>query len=193
MCPSYFFDRFNAMYILGLKALHIIGFITWFAGLFYLVRLFVYHAEAMDRKNPEREILSNQYGLMEQKLFNVITRPAMIITFLGGIGMLILNPEYMQETWMHIKLTLVIILGAYTDWCKTVIKKLAKEELPLSSSKFRMANEVPTIFLVAIVLLAVFRNRISIMVLFGIVAGLILLLGLFFYLYNKARQKKEAK
>ncbi len=181
------------MYILGLKALHVIGFVAWFAGLFYLVRLFVYHAESLSRTSPEREILASQYGLMEQKLFNVITRPAMIITFLAGIGMLMINPDYMQETWLQIKLTLVIFLGAYTDWCKTVIKKLAKGTLPLSSSKFRLANEVPTIFLVTIVLLAVFRNRLSILALVGIIAGLILFLGLFFYLYNKARQKKEAK
>ncbi|MCL4111906.1 UNVERIFIED_CONTAM: hypothetical protein GTU68_063558 [Idotea baltica] len=181
------------MFILGLKALHIIGFISWFAGLFYLVRLFVYHAEALDRKSPEKEILASQYALMEHKLFNVITRPAMIITFLAGIGMLILNPLYIQETWMHIKLTLIIFLGAYTDWCKTVIKKLAKGLLPLSSKKFRLANEVPTVLLVPIVLLAVFRNRLSILALLGVVTGLILLLGLFFYLYSKARQKKEAK
>ena len=99
-----------AMSILAFKALHIVGFVAWFAGLFYLVRLFVYHAEALEKPDPERSILVAQYAKMEQRLFGIITRPAMIITFVAGIAMLMINPDYLQEGWMHIKLTLVILL-----------------------------------------------------------------------------------
>jgi putative membrane protein len=181
------------MQFLSFKALHFIGFIAWFAGIFYLVRLFVYHAEAMSKSAVEQEILVKQYTLMERRLFGIITRPAMLITFVAGIAMLVLARGYLHEGWMHIKLTLVLFLAIYTEWCRVIIKKLATGIAPMSSMRFRMFNEVPTVLLIAIVLLAVFRNSLSLVALSGIIIGTIILLGLFFFLYSKRRKKKEAE
>ena len=178
------------MDILTLKAIHIIGFVAWFAGLFYLVRLFVYHAEALDKAQPEKDILSKQYSIMEERLFSIITRPAMIITFIAGIAMLILYKGYLQEGWMHIKLTLIVLLAAYSERCKTHIKKLARGELPMTSVRFRMYNEVPTIILIAVVVLAIFRNQLSLIALISTIIGSILVIGLFFFIYSKSQQKK---
>ena len=82
------------------QALHIIGFVSWFAGLFYLVRLFVYHVEAEQKPQPEQDILKKQYSLMEWKLYRIITNPAMIITVVFGSLMLIQNPDYFSMGWM---------------------------------------------------------------------------------------------
>ncbi|NND34568.1 MAG: protoporphyrinogen oxidase HemJ [Saprospiraceae bacterium] len=178
------------MDILTLKAIHIIGFVAWFAGLFYLVRLFVYHAEALSQSSPERDILSRQYSLMEKRLFNIITRPAMIITFVAGIAMLVLYKGYLQEGWMHIKLTLLILLAAYSERCSGIIKRLARGETPMQSRGFRIYNEVPTIFLIVIVILAVFKNQLSLVALISTIIGSIVIIGLFFFIYSKRRQKK---
>ena len=180
------------MDLLSLKALHIIGFVAWFAGIFYLVRLFVYHTEALSKSSPDKDILVKQYGLMERRLLTIITRPAMLITLVAGIAMLVLAKGYLQEGWMHIKLTLVLLLAAYSEWCSVIIKKLAKGITPMSSMQFRMFNEVPTVFLVAIVILAVFRHSLSLVALLATIIGTILLIGLFFYLYSMRRKKKEA-
>lgn len=178
------------MDILSLKAIHIIGFVAWFAGLFYLVRLFVYHAEALGKPDPERSILSSQYSKMERRLFSIIVRPAMIITLVAGIAMLVLYKGYLQLGWMHIKLTLVVLLAAYSERCSSQIKRLARGETPMSAKRFRIYNEVPTIFLIAIVILAVFKNQLSLIALLGTIIGSILVIGLFFFIYSKQRQKK---
>ena len=95
------------------KSLHIIGFVTWFAGLFYLARIFVYHVEANDKPETERNILQAQYNIMAERLYKIITNPAIIITWLFGIGMLVLNPAYLQGGWMHAKFLLVFLLSGY--------------------------------------------------------------------------------
>lgn len=190
----FIFDfKVSYMQLLTFKAIHIIGFVAWFAGLFYLVRLFVYHAEALQLPEQEKAVLTPQYSLMEKRLFTIIVRPGMILTFAAGIAMLIVNPHYLSETWLHIKLVLVVILAGYSDRCGRIIRQLATGEFVMSSGRFRLYNEFPTILLVAIVLLAVFRSTLSWWQLLLIIGLLILLLGVFFFLYARWRKKNSEK
>jgi putative membrane protein len=167
------------------KAFHIIGFVSWFAGLFYLVRLFVYHVEANEKPEPEKSILQKQYTYMEWRLYNIITTPAMVLTLCFGISMLFINPAWLQSGWMHAKLGLLVALIGYHHWCKTVIKRLERGEMPFNSFQFRLLNELPTIFLVSIVLLAVLKNTLNMLYAFG---------GVFLFgmaLFVAARQYKK--
>lgn len=184
------FLKRQLMNLLIAKAIHIIGFVSWFAGLFYLVRLYIYHVEALDKEQPERDILSRQFTIMEKRLFYIIVRPAMIITFAGGIAMLVINPIYLEQGWMHIKLLLVVLLAGYSEFNPIYTKFLERGVQPMSSKRMRMLNEVPTVFLVAIVLLGVLQNQLSIINLLLTIVVFILALGIFFYLYTKAREKK---
>ena len=178
------------MNLLIWKAVHIIGFVAWFAGLFYLVRLYIYHVEALDKEEPDRDILSKQFTIMEKRLFSIIVRPAMILTFIGGIAMLYLNPVYLEQGWMHVKLLLVVLLAGYSEFNPVYTKFLERGLQPMSSQRMRMLNEVPTIFLVAIVLLGVLKNQLSLLHLLLTIVVFTLALGVFFYLYTKARKKK---
>ena len=180
------------MTLLTLKAIHIIGFVAWFAGLFYLARLFVYHVEAFDRSTPEKEILTSQFAIMETRLFQIIMTPAMILTLFGGIGMLVVQPEYLSMGWLHVKLLLVLLLVVYHHLCIPMRKKLKAGIRPMSSTKFRLFNEIPTLFLVGIVLLAVMRDSISISQILLILICLILFLGFTTMLYKRLRQKKSS-
>ncbi len=179
------------MDILSFKAVHIIAFVAWFAGLFYIVRLFVYHTEALEDGGEGKDILTKQYHLMEKKLYRIIMSPAMGITVLAGSAMLIINPAYLKEGWMHIKLTLVLVLIIYQSICKKVMKKLDKGEMPMKSIQFRLFNEVPTIILVAIVLLAVFRTQMSMTNLMLVIVVLVILIVGATLLAKKARDKKK--
>ncbi len=163
------------------KSLHIIGFVAWFAGLFYLVRMFVYDVEAEERPEPERGILKKQFNLMEWRVYRIICNPAMMITWAFGLAMLFWNGlDWLAANgWMHLKLLLLVGLTIYHLWTKRIIKQLESGGLPYSSFQFRLWNEVPTLFLVAIVLLAVYRNTLNFVYAFlGIlVFGLLLFLG----------------
>ena len=169
------------------KALHIIGFVSWFAGLFYMVRLFVYHVEAAEKPQPEREILQKQFNLMEWKLYRIITNPAMIITVIFGSAMLFQNPAYLYMGWMQIKLGLLILLIIYHYYCKRIIQNLESGSNKLDSFQLRVLNEVPTLFLVSIVLFAVVKSGLNYWyVLAGIVA-----FSIFLYFAAKAYKKKR--
>ncbi len=145
------------------KALHIVGFISWFSGLFYIVRLFVYHAEAGERPLAEREILQPQLELMARRLWTIITVPAMVLTLIGGLTMVwkltVLGP---LPTWLHIKFGLLAGLIAYHLWCGRIRRRQAGGTSTWSSGKLRIFNEGGTMFMVAIVFLAVFRSAVSI-------------------------------
>ncbi|HEX6668112.1 MAG TPA: CopD family protein, partial [Gemmatimonadales bacterium] len=95
------------MAYLWLKAFHIIGVVAWFAGLFYLVRLFVYHVEAAERPEPERAVLQPQFALMERRLYLIITQPAMLVTMLTAVGLLVLQPGWLRDWWLWAKVALV--------------------------------------------------------------------------------------
>lgn len=146
---------------LYVKAVHIIFVVSWMAGLFYIVRLFIYHTEANERPENERIILHKQFEMMERKLWNIITTPAMVLTVLAGITMLFLNPALLQANWMLVKLGFVAGLLWYHFKCQSIIAALKRGEFSWSSTKLRFWNELATIFLVAIVFLVILKNAVD--------------------------------
>ncbi|MBV7440986.1 CopD family protein [Weeksellaceae bacterium TAE3-ERU29] len=143
-----------------IKAIHIIFVVSYFAGLFYIVRLFIYHTEALTQdEEPKKSILHKQYTYMEERLWNIITVPAFIIMIISGVYMLYLvNWGFLQQGWMHIKLFFVLILCAYHYWCWRMIKDLQKGKTKLSSVQLRMMNEVATLILFAVVFAVVLKS-----------------------------------
>jgi protoporphyrinogen IX oxidase len=138
------------MAYLWVKALHVIFVVTWFAGLFYLPRLFVYHAEADDAPGRER------FKIMERRLYALMTMGAGVAGTLG-IAMLYLNPALLRAPWMHVKLALVVALIAYHVWCGRLVAGFRDDRNAHSSRWYRFYNEVPTLFLFAIVILAIVK------------------------------------
>ena len=132
------------------KALHLISMVAWFAGLFYMFRLFVYHAENHDK--PE---VTAVLKVMARKLYKIITVPAMIATFIFGLAMVGHNTALFKAGWFHIKLTLVILLAGYTGFIGATRRKFENDVIRFTSKQCRMLNEVPTLFLVAIIFLMV--------------------------------------
>ncbi len=158
------------------KALHLIGMASWMAGMFYLVRIMVYHAMASEKASPDREILRTQFVLMEWKAYKIILRPAVVITWSFGVMMLCISPVWLQQTWMQLKLGFLVLLTGYTHWLQSHIRQLEAGNSPHTHLYFRALNEVPTIALAGVVFLAVFKERISFSALFiglGIFIGLI--------------------
>lgn len=140
------------MLYLWIKAFHIIAIVCWFAGLFYLPRLFVYHAMSEDQVSRER------FALMERKLYRGIMLPSMIATLGLGIWLIALNPSlFSSGGWLHAKLTLVVLLIAYHHMCGAQLKRFARGENTRSHVFYRWFNEVPVFFLLAIVILVVVK------------------------------------
>jgi putative membrane protein len=123
--------------------------------------LFIYHTEANDRPENERVILQKEFEKIEKKLWNIITTPAMILTLLAGITMLILNPAWLKMPWLHVKLAFVAGLVAYHFICQRIMNQLKRGIFKLSSFKLRLWNEVATIFLVAIVFTVVLKSAVD--------------------------------
>jgi putative membrane protein len=146
------------MIYLYVKSIHLIFVVSWMAGLFYIVRLFVYHTEASQKAEPERTILEKQFILMEKKLWNIITTPAMILTVLSGASMIYLSPDLLQAGWLHVKLGFVIGLLIYHFTCQRIIKQLESGVSTWTSTQLRIWNELATIFLVAIVFTVVLKS-----------------------------------
>jgi len=170
------------------KAFHLIGVVVWFAGLFYLVRLFVYHAEASQEPEPAQTILKNQYQIMEKRLYHIITMPGMIVTVAMAIGLLSTEPEVLKSGWMHIKLAFVVALLAYHFYCGRLMKQLEAGECNWSGKQFRALNEAPTILLLVIVMLAVFKNSFPTDISAWLVFGLIIVMAASIQLYAKKRR-----
>ncbi len=136
-----------------LKALHLIFMVAWFAGLFYMFRILVYHAENKDK--PEAVAVLK---VMARRLYKIITVPSMVLTFVFGLAMVYLNTALFKAGWFHIKLTLVVLLAGYTGFVGAARRKFEADNLFLSAKQCRLWNEVPTVFLIAIIfLMAVFR------------------------------------
>ena len=133
--------------MLWLKAFHIVFVVTWFAGLFYLPRLFVYHASATDAIGRER------FRLMERRLFVIMSIGAILALALG-IAMLLRQPAYLSLGWMQLKLALVALLAGYHVWCLRLMRDLGGGKRPRSPTWYRWFNEVPGVLLIAIVILA---------------------------------------
>lgn len=142
-----------------LKAVHIIFVVSYFAGLFYIVRLFIYHTEALEGAEPEKSVLHKQFSFMEERLWNIITVPALLIMSLSGIYLLwVTNWTYLTEGWMHIKLLFVILLFGYHFWAWKAMKNLHKGTTGMTSVKLRMMNEVATLILFAVVFAVVLKT-----------------------------------
>ena len=139
------------MTYLWLKAFHIIAVVCWFAGLFYLPRLFVYHAQSTDSISQER------FSIMERKLYRGIMHPSLIATLALGISMLYMNPGLLKMGWMHIKLTLLVVLILYHFSLGVIYKRFAQRLNTKSHVFYRWFNELPVLFLIAIVLLAILK------------------------------------
>jgi protoporphyrinogen IX oxidase len=140
------------MLYLWLKAFHIIFMVAWFAGLFYIFRLFVYHAKYRDQDN-----MRQAYALMERKLLYVIMHPAMLLTLLLGILLIALNPAVLRAPWFHAKLLGVALLVGYQVFAGITAKRFARGDFFLSEKACRFINEVPTLLLIAIVILVVIK------------------------------------
>lgn len=135
---------------LWVKAAHIISLIAWMAGLFYLPRLYVYHVEN-GLTGPQAET----FQVMERKLLKYIMNPAMIATWVFGISLVALNPGWLEAGWLHAKITLVVVLSGFQGACGKWRRELADGSSTRSSKFFRIANEVPTVILIVIVILVV--------------------------------------
>ena len=144
-----------------IKSLHIIFVVSWFAGLFYIVRLFIYHIESTKFDAEKKKILQEQFSVMEKKLWWIITTPAMILTLFFGVWMLWLNPALLKIPWMHTKLLFVALLTVYHFICQKIMLDLNKQKFKWSSTALRIWNEVATLFLVIIVFLVVLKNNIN--------------------------------
>ncbi len=176
---------------LYVKSLHIIFIVSWFAGLFYIPRLFVYHTEANERPEEERTILFRQFVKMEGLLFRAIMVPAMWLTLVTGFTMLYLSPAWLSQGWMQIKLGFVAGLLVYHFGTRKLLYELKAERFRFSSFQLRLWNEVATVFLFAIVFLVVLKSAVQ--WIWGVV-GLILFAVVIMTavrLAKKAREKKS--
>jgi len=176
-------------YYLYFKALHIIFVVTWFAGLFYMPRLFVYLVEAHDKPSQEREILLRQLGLMAKRLWKIIIAPSLVLCSLFAFIMFYLRPELLEEPWMQIKLGFIVLLYIYHGKTWSIYKQLQQSVFKYSSKFMRVWNEGATLILFAVVFLAVTKNAVNWLYgLFGLL-GLAVLLMLGIRLYRKIQEK----
>lgn len=142
-----------------IKALHIIFIVTWFSGMFYIVRLFIYNTEANEKKEPEKSILHNQFNIMIRRLWFGITWPSAILTLIFGPWTWYLYGQL--DNWLAIKLCFVVGLYLYHFTLHAIYKQEAKGLFKFTSGQLRIWNEVATIFLIAIIMLAVVKQGIS--------------------------------
>lgn len=174
-----------------IKALHIIFVVTWFSGLFYIVRLFIYHTEAEKKEQPAKDILQTQYKLMETRLWYIITWPSMVFVLLTGSVLLFLLPGYLLQPFMHLKLAFIAALTLYHFYCQRIYNQLQRGEVKFSSFTLRLFNEIATLLLFAIVFIIILRDS------FGLLWGLggLLVFGLLLFVaakfYQSARKEKD--
>ena len=178
-----------------IKSLHLIFVITWFAGLFYIVRLFVYQIEASQKPSPEKEILLAQYKIMTHRLWYIITWPSAILASIFAYWMLFftdLGQAWLTMPWMHVKLGFVFALYLYHLKCQQIYNQLQRGEFKYSSNFMRLWNEGATIILFAVVFLVVLKNAIN--WIFGVLGiflfSIIIMLG--FKFYKKIRENSSS-
>lgn len=177
---------------LYIKALHVIFVITWFAGLFYIVRLFVYQLENQKKENEiAKRAVADQLKLMSKRLWMIITWPSMILATSFAIGLLVLNPAILNQPWFHIKLVFVIALIGYHLYCHKIYKNLQKENYKYSPKFMRLFNEGPTLVLFSVIFLVMLRDTLNWA--FGVLGllGLAVLLMLGFKTYQRFRNRKH--
>jgi len=176
---------------LWFKSLHIIGVIVWFSGLFYLVRLFIYHEESKNMDNELKIAFNKQYTLMEKRLANIITTPGMILALSMAICMVIMQPSWLSEKWLQIKISFVLGLVIYHSYCYKIMNSLHNGTSTISAKNLRLLNELPTLLLFIIVLLVIFKNNFPTSVATWSVVGLIIFMLASIQLYAKIRKKNE--
>ncbi len=176
---------------LWFKSLHIIGVVVWFAGLFYLVRLFIYHVETSELEESIREPFRKQYSLMERRLANIITTPGLILTFSMATGLLYMQPNWLNETWMQFKLLFVSLLFIYHLFCYRIMHQLQNNLYTYTGRQLRALNELPTLFLVIVVLLVVFKNQFPTSAATWLIVSLILFMAASIQFYARWRRLKS--
>ena len=179
------------MTYLYVKSLHIIFVTTWFAGLFYIIRLFIYYKEAEEKEEPSQSILKKQYALMSKRLWYIITWPSAVLATIFAAWLLILQPFWLEANWMVIKLIFVAMLFGYHWSCQVMYNQISKGYLNYSSYALRIWNEVATIILFACVFLVVLKTTLG--WIFGVVGivGVSVLLMLGIKLYKQVRSKRS--
>jgi putative membrane protein len=177
---------------LWFKTLHIVGVVVWFAGLFYLVRLFIYHVEAEEESSPVREAFKAQYAVMERRLANIITTPGLILTVTMAAGLLIAQPSWLQQGWMHAKLGFVGLLLAYHVFCYRLMGQLQAGVCQWSGRQLRALNELPTLLLVLVVMLVVFKTQFPTGAATWLIVGLVVFMAGTIQFYARWRRLREA-
>ena len=173
-----------------IKALHLIFVITWFAGLFYIVRLFIYQIEASHKPSPDKEILGDQLKIMANRLWYIITWPSAILTLIFAGTLLYLNSGLLQLPWMQVKLGFIVLLYLYHFKCHQIYKQLQNGIVKHSSNYMRLFNEGATIILFSVVFLVIVRHEVN--WIFGVVGiiSLSVILMVLFKIYKRFREKK---
>ena len=144
-----------------IKALHLIFVITWFAGLFYIPRLFIYHIEATQKPEPEKSILAAQLKLMTKRLWFIITWPSVILASLFAFLLLHLSPGWLSQDWMLVKLGFVVLLYAYHFKTHLIFKELQNDVVKWTSNQMRLWNEVSTLILFSVIFLVIVRDALN--------------------------------
>lgn len=175
------------------KSIHVVGFISWLAGLFYLVRLFVYFEEARQRAPGQAKILTEQLALMQGRLWKIITRPAMVVTVLAGSWTIYTRYGFSgMPAWLHVKLGFLVLLLIYHFKCGRIVAMHAQgKSCGWGSGKLRLFNELSTMLMVGIVALAVYKSSLS--AVWGVLAwisfGVLLMIAV--RMYRRARERAE--
>ena len=178
---------------LWFKTLHIVGVVVWFAGLFYLVRLFIYHREAEELEPALRSAFQDQYALMERRLANIITTPGMVVAVAMAIGLLVSNPAWLHQGWMHTKLALVAALLGYHAFCYRLMGQLQAGTCGWSPKQLRALNELPTLLLVLVVMLVVFKNQFPTGAATWFMVALVVLMAASIQFYARWRRLREER
>jgi protoporphyrinogen IX oxidase len=192
MC-YYCIKIYNRMNLLYIKALHIVFVVTWFAGLFYIWRLFVNYVEAGTRTEPAKTILQEQFLLMMKRLYYGITWPSAILTTIFGVWMMygMYGWLWVQQPWLHFKLAFVLLLWIYQVYGQKILNQISAGTNTKSGTFFRLMNEVASVFLIAIVFIVVLKDTLSwIWGLLGL-AIVIAVLLVAIRLYRKQRELKK--
>mgnify|MGYP006198730577 CR=1 FL=1 len=174
-----------------IKSLHVIFIITWFAGLFYIPRLFVYHIEAIQKPEPDKTILANQLKMMTKRLWFIITWPSAVLAVIFGVSLLFLNPGLLEMPWMQIKLAFVALLIFYHGKCHQIFSQFQKDQIKWTSNQMRLWNEGATIILFSVIFLAILKNAFNWV--YGVIGIILLsvLLMLGFKFYKRWRSRNE--
>ncbi len=178
------------MWYLSFKALHLIGVVVWFSGLFYIGRLFVYHQELNDRPEEERRILKAQFELMEKRLWYAITIPGMSVTLVAGLALLYFLGF---PSWIHAKLFLIVILLGYHGICGKLRKQLSQGTCSWSGKQLRLFNEVPSLLLVSIVFAVVLKHQLSWPIFLVVLAGVGGVIGGSVQWYANIRKRRASQ